>query len=328
MMGRRDFITLVGGGAAMWPLAAGAQQSAVPVIGFLGPASPDGMGDRLRGFRRGLKESGYVEGENVAVEYRWADNQVERVPALAADLVRRWVAVIVAQGAVAASAATAASAAIPIVFLAAEDPVKLGLVASLPRPGGNATGINLVSGELVAKRLELVLEMLPTARSVAVLVNPANPTNLETTLRDAESATRAMGLQMRVVNASSSGEINAAFATFPQERPDVVFVAIDVFLNSRRVQLANLASRHAIPTSFPFRDCAEAGGLMSYGSDVADAFRQVGAYAGRILKGAKPAELPVAQAAKFELVINLQTARMFGLTVPPTLLASADEVIE
>ena len=326
-MRRREFITLLGGAAA-WPLAARAQQAAMPVIGFLNPASPDGMGDRLRGFRRGLKESGYVEGENVAVEYRWGDNQVERVPALAADLVRRRVAVIVATGALAASAATKATTAIPIVFLAAEDPVRLGLVASLARPGGNRTGINLVSGELVAKRLELVREMLPTARRVAVLVNPTNPTNMESTLRDAEPAARAMGLQMHVVNASTSGDINVAFATFPQERPDAVFVSVDVFLNSRRVQLANLASRHAIPTTFPFRDCAEAGGLMSYGSDVADAFRQVGTYAGRILKGAKPADLPVVQATKFELVINLQTARMLGLTVPPTLLTAADEVIE
>jgi putative ABC transport system substrate-binding protein len=326
-LNRRGVIGLMGG-TATWPLAARAQQPTLPVIGFLNPASPDGMGDRLRGFRRGLKESGYVEGENVAVEYHWADNQVERVPALAADLVRRRVAVIVATGALAASAATTATKAIPIVFLAAEDPVRLGLVASLARPGGNRTGINLVSGELVAKRLELIREMLPTARRVAVLVNPTNPTNMESTLRDAEPVARGMGLEMRVINASTSGDINAAFATFPQERPDAVFVSIDVFLNSRRVQLANLASRHAIPTTFPFRDCAEAGGLMSYGSDVADAFRQVGTYAGRILKGAKPADLPVMQAAKFELVINLQTARMLGLAVPATLLTAADEVIE
>jgi putative ABC transport system substrate-binding protein len=327
MMRRREVLTLLGGAAA-WPLSAWAQQQAMPVVGFLNPASPDGMGDRLRGFRRGLKESDYVEGENLAVEYRWADNEVERVPALAADLVRRRVAVIVATGALAASAATTATTVIPIVFLAAEDPVRLGLVASLARPGGNRTGINLVSGELVAKRLEFIREMLPTAKRVAIFVNPTNPTNMESTLRDAEPAARAMGLQMRVLNASTSSDINAAFASLAQEPADAIFVSVDVFLNSRRVQLANLASRHAIPTTFPFRDCAEAGGLMSYGSDVADAFRQVGTYAGRILKGAKPADLPVMQAAKFELVINLQTARMLGLTVPPTLLTAADQVIE
>jgi len=324
---RREFITLVGG-TAMWPMAARAQQQAMPVIGFLNPASPEGMGDRLRGFRRGLKESGYVESENVAVEYRWGDNQFERMRALATDLVHRRVAVLVATGALAASVTKELTTTIPIVFLAAEDPVRLGLVASLARPGGNRTGINLLSGELVAKRLELLREILPTAKHVAVLVNPTNPTNLETTLRDAEPAAHAMGLQMRVLNASTGGEINAAFDTFPQERPDAVFVGIDVFLNSRRVQLANLASRHGVPTSFPFRDCAEAGGLMSYGGDIADAFRQVGTYAGRILKGAKPAELPVVQATKFELVINAQTARMLGLTIPPSLLAIADEVIE
>jgi len=327
-MRRREFITLLGGAAAIWPLAAQAQQSAIPLIGFLNPASPDGMGDRLRGFRRGLKEIGYAEGENVAVEYRWADNQVERLPALAADLVRRRVAVIVTTGPLPVSAAKAATTTIPTLFLAAEDPVRLGLVASLAQPGGNLTGINLLSGELASKRLELLREMLPTATSVAVFVNPTNPTNLESTIRDLEPAARSMGFQMRVVSASTSGEINAAFATFLHERPDAIFVSIDIFLGSRRVQLANLASRHAIPTSFPFRDCAEVGGLMSYGSDVADAFRQVGAYAGRILKGARPMELPVVQATKFELVINHQTAHMLGLTVPPSLLARADEVIE
>jgi len=328
MIRRREFITLLGAAAAAWPLCARAQQPAMPVIGFLNPASPDGMGDRLRAFRRGLKESGYIEGENVAIEYRWADNQVERLPALAADLVRRRVAVIATMGPLSVFAAKAATATIPTLFLAAEDPVRLGLVASLARPGGNLTGINLLSGELAAKRLEILHEMLPAAARIAVLVNPTNPTNLESTLRDIEPAAHTMGLQMHVLNASTGSEINAAFATFPQDRPDAIFVSIDIFLNSRRVQLANLASRHAIPTSFAFRDCAEAGGLMSYGSDVADAFRQAGAYAGRILKGAKPAELPVVQATKFELVINHQTARMLGLTVPSSLLARADEVIE
>jgi putative ABC transport system substrate-binding protein len=326
-MRRRAFIFALGGAAA-WPFGARAQQSAMPVIGFLNPASPDGMGDRLRGFRRGLKESGYVEGENVAIDYRWADNQVERLPALAADLVRRRVAVIVTAGPLSISAAKAATTTIPTLFLAAEDPVKLGLVASLAQPGGNLTGINLLSGELASKRLELLREMLPTTTRLAVLVNPTNPTNQESMMRDLEPAVRSMGLQMRVLSASTSGEINAAFATFADERPDAIFVSIDIFLNSRRVQLANLASRHAIPTSFAFRDCAEVGGLMSYGSDVADAFRQVGVYAGRILRGAKPAELPVVQATKFELVINNQTAHMLGLTVSPSLLARADEVIE
>jgi putative ABC transport system substrate-binding protein len=326
-MKRREFITLASSAGLAWPLATRAQE-AMPVIGFLNPASPDGMGDRLRGFHRGLKESGYIEGENVSVEYRWADNQLERLPALATDLVRRRVAVIATMGTLPVSAAKAATTTTPIIFLAAEDPVGLGLVASLARPGGNLTGINLLSGELASKRLELLREMLPAATRVAVLVNPINPTNSESMLRELELAARAVGLQLRALSASTSGEINAAFATFSNERTDAIFVSIDLFLNSRRVQLVNLASRHAIPTIFGFRDCVEAGGLMSYGSDIADAFRQVGAYAGRILKGAKPAELPVVQAAKFELVINVQTARMLGLTVPQALLARADEVIE
>jgi putative ABC transport system substrate-binding protein len=325
---RRQFIVLLGGAATAWPLAVRAQQAAMPVIGFLNPASPDGMGDRLRGFHRGLKESGYIEGENVSVEYRWADNQLERLPELATDLVRRRVAVIATMGTLPVSAAKAATTTIPIIFLAAEDPVGHGLVASLARPGGNLTGINLLSGELASKRLELLREMLPAATRVAVLVNPINPTNSERMLRELELAARAMGLQLRVLSASTSGEINAAFATISKERTDAILVSIDLFLNSRRVQLVNLASRHAIPTIFGFRDCVEAGGLMSYGSDIADAFRQVGAYAGRILKGAKPAELPVVQATKFELVINVQTARMLGLTVSQALLARADEVIE
>jgi putative ABC transport system substrate-binding protein len=325
---RRDFITLLGGAAVAWPLATRAQDAAVPVIGFLNPASPEGMGDRLRGFHRGLKESGYVEGENVAVEYRWADNQLDRMPALVADLVRRRVAVIVTMGTLPVLAAKVATTTIPIVFLAAEDPVGHGLVASLARPSGNLTGINLLSGELVSKRFELLREMLPAATRVAALVNPLNPTNSESMLREMELAARAVGLQLHVLSASRSGEINAAFATFLKDRPDAVFVSIDLFLNSRRVQLVNLASRHAIPTIFGFRDCVEAGGLMSYGSDIADAFRQVGAYAGRILKGARPADMPVEQATKFALVINVQTAQMLGLTVPQTLLARADEVIE
>jgi putative ABC transport system substrate-binding protein len=325
---RRDFITLLGGAAVAWPLTARAQQAAMPVIGLLNPASPDAGSDRLRGFRQGLKDSGFVEGENVTIVYRWAEGQFDRLPALATELVRARVAVIAAASNLAALAAKAATTMIPIVFIATEDPVKLGLVASLARPDGNATGINFYSGELTAKRLELLREVVPAATRVAVLVNPTNALTTESTLRDVQSAARAMGLQIQVVNASTSHEINAAFATFVRERPDALFVGLDAFLNNRRAQLVNLASRHTLPATFSNRDFAEIGGLMSYGSDIKDAYRQVGVYAGRILKGAKPADLPVVQASKFELVINAETARMLGLTVPPTLLATADEVIE
>jgi putative tryptophan/tyrosine transport system substrate-binding protein len=327
-MKRRAFISLLGGAAAAWPLAARAQQPAMPVIGFLDTRSPDAMTDRLRAFREGLKDSGYVERENVAIEYRWAENQLDRLPELAADLVQRRVAVIAASTPYPAFAAKAATTTIPIVFIAPEDPVRLGLVASLARPGGNLTGINLFSGELTAKRLEFLREMVPGAARIAVLVNPANATTTETTLRDVQSAAGAMGLQIQVLNASTIREINAAFATLVRERPDAVFVGLDVFLNSRRAQLVNLASRHAVPATFSNRDFAEIGGLMSYGTNIADAFRQVGVYAGRILKGAKPADLPVVQSNKFELVINAQTATMLGLTVPEKLLVAADEVIE
>ena len=264
----------------------------------------------------------------MAIEYRWAENQLDRLPELAAELVRRQVAVIAATSAYPAFAAKAATTTIPIVFLVGEDPVRLGLVASLARPGGNLTGINIFNGELTAKRLELLREMVPGAARVAVLLNPANATTAETTLRDVAAAARAMGLQIQVLNASTSREIDAAFATFVRERPDALFVGLDPFFISRRVQLVNLASRHALPATFSNRDVAETGGLMSYGTNIADAFRQIGVYAGRILKGAKPADLPVVQSTKFELVINASTARMFGLTVPPTLLATADEVIE
>ena len=326
---RRDFITLLGGAAVVWPLAARAQQPAMPVIGLLSTVSPDTYGDRLRAFRQGLKETGYVEGENVAVEYRWAENQTDRLSHLAADLVRRRVAVIAATGGPASAlTAKAATTMIPIVFVVNEDPVRLGLVASLARPGGNATGINWLGGELAAKRLELLRELVPGAARVAVLVNPTDATNAERTLRDVEPAARAIGLQIQALNASTGREIDAAFATFVRERPDALFVGSDALFSSRRVQLANLASRHAIPATYSTREIVEVGGLMSYGSNIQDAWRQSGVYVGRILKGAKPADLPVVQASKFELVINAQTARMLGLTVPDKLLVVADEVIE
>jgi ABC-type uncharacterized transport system substrate-binding protein len=325
---RREFITLLGGAAAAWPLAARAQQ-AMPVIGFLSPTSPDGYAARLRGFRQGLKDTGYVEGENVAIEYRWAEGQFDRLPALAAELARRQVAVIaLAAGAAAPFAAKAATATIPVVFAVAEDPVRLGLVASLARPGGNLTGINFFNAELTAKRLEILRELMPGATRVAVLVNPAEVATTESIVRDAEAAARGMGLQIQVLNASTSREINAAFATFVRERPDAIFVSGDGFFNSRRVQLVHLASYHRLPATYGGRDFPDIGGLMSYGSYIADAFRQVGVYTGRILKGAKPADLPVVQSTKFELVINAETARMLGLTVPDKLLVAADEVIE
>jgi ABC-type uncharacterized transport system substrate-binding protein len=328
MIGRRQFITLLGGATAAWPLPARGQQPAMPVIGFLDPLSSDAIADRLPGFRQGLKETGFVEGENVSIAYRFAENQMDRLPDLAAELVRRQAAVIVTPGSLGAVlAAKTATQMIPIVFAVPDDPVRLGLVASLARPGGNLTGINFFSAELTAKRLELVRELVPRATRVAVLLNPTGP-GAETQLRDVEAAGSAMGLQIHVLKASTSREINAAFATFVHERPDAIFVGTNRFFSSRRVQLVHLATRHAIPASYFARDFAEAGGLMSYGANITDAWRQVGVYAGRILKGAKAADLPVVQASKVELVINLETARMLGLTVPDKLLAVADEVIE
>jgi putative tryptophan/tyrosine transport system substrate-binding protein len=331
-MRRREFISLLGGTAAVssvcWPRVARAQQP-MPVIGFLGAVSPDGLTERLRGFRQGLKETAYGEGENVAIEYRWADNRLDLLPGLAADLVRKRVAVIVAAGGTApAIAAKAATTTIPIVFIVPEDPVQLGLVASLSRPGGNLTGANIFIGELVPKRLELLRELVPSMTRVAVFVNPANPARAASQVKEAEQAGRAMGLQIQIFNAGTGREINAAFATLARERPDALFVAPDPFFVGRRVQLATLAARHAIPTSFSVREFAEAGGLMSYGTNIVDAYRHAGVYAGRVLKGAKPADLPVVQSSKFELVINAQTALMLGLTVPSSLLATADEVIE
>jgi putative ABC transport system substrate-binding protein len=297
---RRDFITLLGGAVAAWPLAARAQQPAMPVVGLLDTRSPDAIGGRLNAFRRGLKETGYVEGENVTIVYRWAEGRYDRLPELADELARRQVAVIATGGGAQPTlAAKAATATIPIIFAVPDDPVRLGLVASLARPGGNLTGVNFVNVELSAKRLELLREIAPAAARVAMLVNPSNVISNEASVR-----------------------------AFVRERANALFVAGDSFFNSRRVQLATLAVRYGLPSAFSQREIVEAGGLMSYGSDILDAYRQIGVYTGRILKGAKPADLPVVQSTKFELVINHQTARMLGLEVPPMLLARADEVIE
>jgi putative tryptophan/tyrosine transport system substrate-binding protein len=325
---RREFITLLGDAAAAWPLAARAQQPTMPVIGVLDARSPGTTENSLRAFREGLKDTGYIAGENVALEYRWAEDQIDRLPALAADLVQRRATVIAAISPTAALAAKAAIATIPIVFIVNEDPVRLGLVASLARPGGNLTGINILTAEVTAKRLDLLRELMPSATRVGVLVNPVNATNTETTLREMAAAARTTGLQVKVLNASTSREIDAAFASLLHERPDALFVGAEPYFYSRRVQLAVLAASHRLPAIYSQRDFVVAGGLMSYGTNIADAFRQIGVYAGRILKGTKPADLPVVQASKFELVINLPTARALGLEVPPMLLARADEVIE
>jgi putative ABC transport system substrate-binding protein len=327
-MRRRDFITLLGGAAAPWPLAARAQQTAMPVIGLLRGASFDAIPDELRRFREGLKDTGYVERENVTIEYRSTDNQIDRLPELSVELIQRRVAVIVAGDNASSRAAKAATTTIPIAFIVGGDPVSLGLVASLARPGGNATGINFFAAELVAKRLELLRELVPAAMRIAVLVNPADVAVTESILRDVEVAARAMGLQIHIFKASTSREINTAFADLVRERPDALFVAPGPFFTGRRVQLTQLAALHRLPAAYSLRQSAEAGGLMSYGASNTDAWHQLGVYTGRILKGAKPADLPVVQSTKFELVINLQTAMMLGLEVPPTLLARADEVIE
>jgi putative tryptophan/tyrosine transport system substrate-binding protein len=328
-MRRRSFITLLGGAAAAWPLAARGQQAAMPVIGFLGATSGETDADYLRTFRQALKETSYVEGENVAITYRWAENQLDRLPALAANLAGRKVAVIVAvHGPPVVLAAKAATATIPIVFTVSEDPVGLGLVASLARPGGNATGINYLNQEVDTKRLGLLRELVPKAVQVAVLVNPANASSAETTLREVQEAAPTIGLQIQILNATTISEIDAAFATLARQRPDALFVAPDAFFTSRRVQFATLTARDRIPAAYSLRDTVAAGGLMSYGTDNADMFRQVGLYTGSILKGAKPADLPVVQSTKFEFVINLQTARALGIEVPSGLLAVADEVIE
>ena len=325
-MNRREFIALLGGAAASWPLAARVQQL-MPIIGFLSPTSADTNAEYLRVFRKALEQTGYIEGRNVAIEYRWAENQMDRLPMLAADLVRLRVAVITAAAQPAAFAAKAATMTIPVVFILSDDPVRLGLVTSIARPDGNLTGVNFLNVEMTAKRLELLHALVPGALRVAVLVNPTNP-NAETIVRDVEAAARAMGLQIRVSKAGTIDEIDAAFATFKREQPDALFVASDPFFRARRAQLAVLAAHHRTPATYAFRDYAEAGGLMSYGASLNDAFRQAGEYSGRILHGAKATDLPVVQSSKFELVINLKSARMLGLTVPPSLLALADEVME
>jgi len=329
MMKRREFITLLGGAAAAWPRAASAQQPAMPVVGLINFGTPDGMARLGTAFQNALREAGYVPGQNVTVEYHWLEGQYGRVPALVADLVRRRVAVIATPGAtLAALAAKAATTTIPIVFGVGEDPVKLGLVASLARPGGNATGINFLTQEVVAKRLGLLHDVVPKAVRIAVLVNPANATITETTLRDLPEAARALGLQIQVLNASTSREIDAAFATLARDPADALFIAADAFFTSRRGQFATLAARDRMPASCSNRELVEAGLLMSYGTNLADTFRQVGIYAGSILKGAGPADLPVLQSTKFEFIINLQTARALGLEVPNSLQLLADEVIE
>jgi putative tryptophan/tyrosine transport system substrate-binding protein len=325
-MRRREFITLLGTSAA-WPLVAVAQQSVMPVVGFINSASADGSEQQTAAFRKGLRETGYIEGQNVTIEYRWAEGQHDRLPALAAELVGRRVAVIATPGSIAAALATkAATATIPIVFGVPEDPVRSGLVASLARPGGNATGMNFFVSEAVPKRLGLLRDLVPGAVRIAVMINPGNVVTAETALREVQKAADAFGLQ--ILNASNRGEIDAAFAAMSVERAEALFVAPDFFFHSRRVQLATLAARNAIPATYANRDYAEAGGLMSYGTNVTDSFRQVGVYVGRILRGEKPADLPVTQSTKFEFVINLRTARALGLDVPPGLLVAADEVIE
>jgi putative ABC transport system substrate-binding protein len=325
-MKRREFILALGG-AATWPLAAHAEQPAMPVIGWLGSGSPGPSAPAVTVFRQGLAEAGYAEGRNVTIEYRWAEGQYDRLPALAAELVRRRVAVIVATPIPAALAAKAATATIPIVFSTAADPVNLGLVGSLAQPGGNATGVNFFQAELSAKQLGLLRELRPNAARIGVLVNPANA-NVEGLTKDVTAAAAALGVEIEIVHARDSREIEEAFATLVHNKANALLVGADSFFFNRRVQLATLAARHALPAVFFNREFAEAGGLMSYGSSLSEMNRQLGVYTGRILKGAKPNELPVVQSTKFELVINLPTAKALGLEIPPMLLAHADEVIE
>ncbi|MFZ2082802.1 MAG: ABC transporter substrate-binding protein [Xanthobacteraceae bacterium] len=328
-MRRREFITLLGGVTAAWPLAARAQQNAMPVVGFIRDGSADTAARYVAAFRKGLNEAGYVEGQNVTVEYHWLEGRYDRLPALLADLVRRGVAVIAAPGQVPAIAAKAAIATIPIVFGVGDDPVQLGLVTNLARPNGNATGINFFVQEVAAKRLRLLHDLIPKAVRIAVLVNPANAAVETTTLREVQEAAPALGLQtLTTLKASTIGEIDAAFAALARERPDALFVAGDAFFLDRRVQFATLTARDRIPATYSVREAVAAGGLMSYGPDLVEVFHQVGVYTSKILKGAKPADLPVLQPTKLELVINLETARALGIEVPQNVLSIADEVIE
>ena len=328
MTTRRKFITLLGG-AGTWPLAARAQQAAMPLIAFIDATSAVASARWTAAFRNGLNETGYTEGRNVAVEYHWLEGRYDRLPALLAELVGRRVAVIATPGSTpAALAAKAATTTIPIVFGVAEDPVKLGLVANLARPGGNATGVNFFVSEVVRKRLGLLRDLIPRAVRIAVMINSGNAATAEATLREVQNAADALGLQIHVVNASTSDEINAAFATISHERAEALFLGPDAFFNSRRVQLVTLSALDRIPTAYSTRDYVEVGGLMSYGTNITDSFSQAGVYVGKILNGAKPAELPVIQSTKFEFVINLQTAKALGLDVPSGLLLAADEVIE
>ena len=325
---RRDFITLLGGAVASWPLAARAQQAAMPVvIGFLSSGSPDAYTQLLPAFREGLAETGYVEGRNAAIEFRWAEGTFDRLPALASDLVQRRVAVIVTTGTTSALAAKAATTTIPLVFLGADDPVKHGLVASLNRPGGNATGLNVLTSELTGKRLELIRELVPTAAVVAVLINPKSP-EAEPQLRDMQTAARTIGQQIYILNASSEHDVVTAFATLVQRRDGALLVTNDAFFTDQTEQLVALAARYTVPTIYDRRRYTVAGGLISYGTHYVGAYRQLGIYTAKILNGAKPADLPIEQATKFELVINLKTAKALGITIPQTLQVAADEVIE
>jgi putative ABC transport system substrate-binding protein len=328
-MRRREFIALLAGAAASRSLAARAQQPTMPVIGVVSGQSPHSDARNAAAFYKGLSEAGYVDAQNVTVEYHWVEGRYERLPALMADLVRREVAVIATTGNNASAlAAKAATSTIPIVFAVGEDPVKLGLVASLARPGGNATGVNDFLSEVDAKRLRLLHDMVPKAARVAVLVNPANTASAESALQGTREAAAATGLQLRILNATTAGEIDAAFASFAQDRPDLLFVAADAFFSTRAAQFITLTARDRIPAAYSLRDYVIAGGLMSYGADLAEIGRQVGLYTGKILKGAKPADLPVVQSTKFNFAINVQTARALSIEVPPGLLSIADEVIE
>ena len=330
MIRRREFITLLGGAAAAtWPLAARAQQAAMPVIGYLGVSSFEkSAGTSLHAFKRGLAESGYVEDRNVTIEYRWADDEYDRLPALAVELVQRGVEVLVAAGSPAALPAKAATTVIPIVFMIGSDPVELGLVAGLNRPGGNLTGVAYLNVEVAPKRLELLHELIPTAKSIALLVNPANPVVADAQAKELQAAISTLDLNLMLVKASNPLEMEDAFATLVRQRVEALQIGVDPLFGNHVDQLVALAARHKVPTIYPWREFTAAGGLMNYGSSIPDAFRQVGVYTGQILKGAKPAELPVQRPTKLQFVLNLKTARALGLDVPPTLLARADEVIE